>query len=230
MKEKSKKNSQDSQKYGYSSEFPTRLRAMMENKNGISPLKRKVSQTELATHLGITRQAVSGYTLGTSVPDMLKFKAIADFFGVNYGYLLGATPVINEEHNQFIERSHLSPSSLNAIINLCAVPEDAISFMLLVETVEFVELINAFTAFLNIVPMGKVRNEDLIKIDASVRKVSGGALRAVPAKLEKDILLMNAQRYLRDAMERVDHEIQERIQETQRIEKVEGTKVNGEEA
>ncbi len=192
--------------YGYNSDFPERLRAMMENRNGISPLKRKVSQSELAKHLGITRQAVSSYTLGTSIPDMLKFKAIADFFGVNYGYLLGTTPIINEEHNRFIEKSHLAPSTLNAIIRLCAVPNDAVSFMLLVETLEFSELITALTAYWSINPSGAIDRNTLIDIDAKVRKMSGGSLRAVPAKLEKDILIMNAQRYLRDAVEQIDKE------------------------
>ena len=193
--------------YGYNSNFPERLRAIMENRNGISPLKRKVSQSELASRLGITRQAVSSYTLGTSIPDMLKFKAIADFFGINYGYLLGATPIINEEHNSFIEQSHLAPSTLNAILRLCRVPKDAISFMLLVETVDFAELIIAFSAYLGIRSSRSVDTETLINIDAKVREMTKGALRAVPAKLEKDILIMNAQRYLRNAMEWVDSEI-----------------------
>lgn len=77
MSEKSKRNSEN---YGYDSPFPKRLRILMENRNDISPLKRSVTQAELARHLGITRQAVSAYALGTSVPDMLKFKTIADFF------------------------------------------------------------------------------------------------------------------------------------------------------
>ena len=70
--------------YGYESDFPTRLRELMENRSEISPLKRKVTQAELAKHLGVTRQAISAYTLGTSIPDIVKFKAIADFFKVSY--------------------------------------------------------------------------------------------------------------------------------------------------
>lgn len=194
------------EEYGYDSFFPLALRALMENKNNISPLKRKVTQAELARYLGITRQAVSAYTLGTSVPDMLKFKAIADFFKVSYGYLLGTTNIIQEEQKNFVELAGLRPQTQNAILNICQSHNHAFAFMLLVETPEFYEIINAIASYLSINWTKTVSSEELISIDAEVQKKTGGALRAVPAKMEKNMLIMNAQKYLSDAMQRIDEE------------------------
>lgn len=193
-----------STEYGYGSEFPKRLRALMENKNNISPLNRKVTQSELAKHLNITRQAVSAYTLGTSVPDMIKFKAIADFFQVNYGYLLGSTTAITKEHKNFAELSKLSPATLNEILQICRVPDDAIAFMLFLDTPQFIDILIAIRSYLSIDVSGSCHPDKLVEIDKQVREASGGALRAVPAQLEKDIVLMNAQRYISEALRYLD--------------------------
>lgn len=198
-------NSKRSEKgYGYDSMFPVILRALMSNETGISPLGRSVTQAELARHLGVTRQAISSYTLGTSVPDMLKFKEIADFFRVSYAYLLGTTPLINEDHNNFAEKSHLGTRTLDAILRICRNPKDAFSFILLVETIEFSEIINAITAYLSIHWTKRVSSDELLEVDAMVREKTGGALRAVPAAMEKNLIIMNAQRYLEDAIRHID--------------------------
>lgn len=190
--------------YGYNSDFPERLRALMENRNSISPLGRTVTQAELARHLGITRQAVSAYTLGTSVPDMLKFKEIADFFKVTYAWLLGSSTLMIEDHNNFAEKAGLGARTINAILRICKVPEYAFSFMCLVETMEFEEILNAIWAYLSIHWTKRVSTDDLVRIDAKVRKETGGALRAVPATMEKNYLIMNAQTYLSDAIKSID--------------------------
>ena len=198
------KRNSSSHEYGYESFFPCALRALMENKDNISPLKRKVTQAELARHLGITRQAVSAYTLGTSVPDMLKLKAIADFFKVSYGYLLGATNIIQDDHKNFAELAGLRPQTQKAILDICRSNKDSFAFMLLVETVEFYEIINSIAAYLSISWTKNVSSEELMSIDKEVREKTGGALRTVPAKLEKNMLIMNAQKYLSDAIRRID--------------------------
>ncbi len=67
----------------YDGAFPSRLRKLMaENKK---------SQTQLAKDLGITRQAVSTYMLGTTMPDMEKFVKISEIFSVSLEYLCGKT-------------------------------------------------------------------------------------------------------------------------------------------
>lgn len=196
-----------SEEYGYESFFPRALRALMENKDDISPLKRKVTQAELARHLRITRQAVSAYTLGTSVPDMLKFKAIADFFKVSYGYLLGTTSIIQDDHKNFVELAGLRPQTQKAILNICQSNKHSFAFMLLVETEEFFDIINAIVSYLSISWTKNISSDELLSIDAEVQKKTGGALRAVPAKMEKNMLIMNAQKYLSDAMQRIDKKI-----------------------
>nr|DAQ42083.1 MAG TPA: Repressor protein CI [Caudoviricetes sp.] len=103
--------------FDYNAAFPTRLRALMENRNGISPLGRSVSQTELAKEIGVTRQAISTYALGTSAPDIIKFKAIADFFHVSSDYLLGFTTerTQSKDLQQACKTTGLSESAIQAL-------------------------------------------------------------------------------------------------------------------
>ena len=197
--------------YGYESDFPTRLRELMENRSEISPLKRKVTQAELAKHLGVTRQAISAYTLGTSIPDIVKFKAIADFFKVSYAYLLGRTNIINEDYNSFAERTKLPPHTLSNILNICRYDIDAEAFSLLVDAPSFTTLLIALRSYLSIPNSGSCTPDMLVFIDSKVQAATNGAIKAVPAKLEKDIILMNAQRYLSDIFRYVDTIEEDRI-------------------
>ena len=48
-----------------------------------------LSQEEFADRLGVSRQAVSKWETGQSVPDSEKAAAMAKFFGVSIDYLLG---------------------------------------------------------------------------------------------------------------------------------------------
>lgn len=203
MSEKSKRNSEN---YGYDSPFPKRLRILMENRNDISPLKRSVTQAELARHLGITRQAVSAYALGTSVPDMLKFKTIADFFQVSYAYLLGTSILLNDNHKNFAEETELGTKTLNSILVICMKPLAKFAFTCLIETPEFHQILNAIGSFLSISWNKNVDQEQLLDLDAQVRNMTGGALRVVPAATEKNMIIMNAQNYLLEAMRRIDKE------------------------
>lgn len=76
-----KKNTQDK----YNTPFAGRLRELLDAPG--------LSQSQLAEHIGVTRQAVSSYSLGTSVPDIEKFEKIADFFHVSTEYLLGRSDI-----------------------------------------------------------------------------------------------------------------------------------------
>ena len=62
------------------SPFPKKLRRLME-KNG-------TTQQQLADVIGVTRQTISQYTGGLTVPDIYTVQQIADYFGVKVGYLL----------------------------------------------------------------------------------------------------------------------------------------------
>ena len=70
---------------GYEMPFATRLRELIDEAG--------IPQSALAEHIGVTRQAISAYSLGASVPDIEKFEGIANFFKVSTEYLLGRTNI-----------------------------------------------------------------------------------------------------------------------------------------
>lgn len=70
-------------------DFASRLKQLLEEK--------KVTQKALAEYLGITRQAVSQYVLGTTKPNADVIAAIARFFSVSADYLLGISPIQTQD-------------------------------------------------------------------------------------------------------------------------------------
>lgn len=54
-------------------------------------VKADYSQEALAEKLGVSRQAVSKWELGTTLPDMEKLLAISEFFNVSADYLIKNT-------------------------------------------------------------------------------------------------------------------------------------------
>lgn len=55
-----------------------------------------ISQEELAEGVGISRQTLSKYETGESIPDIEKTKAIADVFGVSLDDLVNYDPTENK--------------------------------------------------------------------------------------------------------------------------------------
>ena len=55
-----------------------------------------MSQEELAEKIGVSRQTLSKYETGESIPDIDKSKAIADAFGVSLDDLVNYNPKENE--------------------------------------------------------------------------------------------------------------------------------------
>ena len=192
--------------YGYASDFPQRLRALMENRNNISPLKREVSQTELAKAISVTRQAVSTYSLGTSAPDAIRLRAIADFFHVSADYLLGlsSTRAPDTDIQGVCKATSLDEKTIRAILSLTKDPKDWFTFSQLVQTKEFADIITAISSFLSIRWKNKVDEERVLAMDAIIQKESGGSMRVVHASTEKYLLLVNAQNYLADAIKLID--------------------------
>jgi len=76
-----KKNSYEQ----YDSPFASRLRDLLDAPG--------MNQSKLADHIGVTRQAISAWSLGISLPDIEKFGLIADFFDVSTEFLLGRTDI-----------------------------------------------------------------------------------------------------------------------------------------
>lgn len=103
-----KKNSHNE----YNAPFATRLRELLDQS--------AIPQTALANYIGVTRQAVSSYSLGTSVPDIEKFEKIADYFEVSTEYLLGRTDIKKADASKQATAEYLglSEEAIDAIHNL----------------------------------------------------------------------------------------------------------------
>ena len=66
----------------------------MDIKNRIKDLRiiHNMSQEQLAEKVGTTKQAISQYERGIRKPKYEILEAIADYFNVDYDYLIGKTP------------------------------------------------------------------------------------------------------------------------------------------
>jgi transcriptional regulator with XRE-family HTH domain len=97
---------------GYDTPFATKLRKLID--------AAKIPQNTLADYIGITRQAVSAYTLGVTLPDIEKFELIADYFQVSTEYLLGRTEIKKADATKQAAAEYLSLSeeAIDQIIRL----------------------------------------------------------------------------------------------------------------
>lgn len=89
-----KKGKKESKLKGYDNVFATRLRDLME--------QTKTTQGTLAKESGCSRQAISQYMDGSSMPNVDKLLCIADHFGVSTDYLLGREEKKNKKELQHI--------------------------------------------------------------------------------------------------------------------------------
>jgi len=87
-------------KNSYLSPFPRRLRLLID--------ETRVSQQEIADHVGVTRQAVSHWKDGKTIPDCFSFKKLAEFFKVPLEYLYGDTESKVKENMALTESLGLS--------------------------------------------------------------------------------------------------------------------------
>ena len=69
--------------FDYNSVFSRRLRSLIEEKN--------ISKQKLADEIGVSRQAISQYCDGSTVPNADKLLKIAEYFNVSLDYLVGKT-------------------------------------------------------------------------------------------------------------------------------------------
>jgi len=87
-------------KNSYLSPFPRRLRLLID--------ETRVSQQEIADYVGVTRQAVSHWKDGKTIPDCFSFKKLAKFFKVPLEYLYGDTESKIKENMALTESLGLS--------------------------------------------------------------------------------------------------------------------------
>ncbi len=112
---------------GVTSIFKERLRILLNNENEKSPLKRKVTQEELAQVLYCKRQVIGRYIKGDATPDLERLKIIADFFKVPYNYLLGNSEAIQEENINISVKTGLSDEAIRTLIALKGLSGDMLN-------------------------------------------------------------------------------------------------------
>ena len=82
-------------KDSYFHPFPKRLRLLFD--------ETRVSQQEVADFVGVSRQAVSQWKDGKTIPDCYNFKKVAEFFQVPLEYLYGDTESKVKENQALAE-------------------------------------------------------------------------------------------------------------------------------
>ena len=87
--------------------FPKRLRLLFD--------ETRVNQQEVADYVGVSRQAVSQWKDGKTIPDMYNFRKIAKFFNVPMEYLLGETESKVNENMDIYERLGLSDKAISKL-------------------------------------------------------------------------------------------------------------------
>lgn len=109
MGEESKKGRRKKE-IGYNSVFAKRLRDLMEENN--------TTQPQLAEAVGVSRQAIGQWKDGNTVPDILDFQKIADYFNVSADYLLGRSKS-RSYNNDISDVSNYLGISNNAVMAIC---------------------------------------------------------------------------------------------------------------
>ena len=92
----------------YLSPFPRRFRLLID--------ETRVSQQEIADHVGVTRQAIAQWKDGKTNPDVYSFVKIAEFFKVPYEYLLGETDSKVRENMKLADELKLSDIAINRLL------------------------------------------------------------------------------------------------------------------
>lgn len=72
--------------------------------------KKKLTQHEVALHLGLSQQAYANYENGKRQPDYEILLKLSDFFGVSVDYLLGKdSPSTYDETEEYLEMLRTRP-------------------------------------------------------------------------------------------------------------------------
>lgn len=105
----------------YCSRFSERLRELID--------KNHYSRKYIADKLGMTRQAVSNYCLGSSKPTIENLIKLSNIFNVSTDYLLGITdtPTVDIKLRQICNYTGLSEEAIN---NICKINKFTDSYIL----------------------------------------------------------------------------------------------------
>ena len=96
--------------------FPKRLREVREST--------KLSQTDFAEKIGISRASLSYYENGTRTPDVYLLRTVHEATGVSIYYLLGITDTKNDEFQQAYTNLGLNEKALDTLRSLTIMSKD----------------------------------------------------------------------------------------------------------
>ncbi len=149
----------------YNDPFPTALRKLIEEQG--------ITQEELKEKLGVsTRQSVTGYIDGSTLPTIDKINALADLFNVSTDYLLGRTPEKTSDVNlQAIYNDlGLSEESVNVIRNIKAERlDDGLNFM--IEAYDFLGLIEHTSDLIRACRYAILENQRFAELEARAKEL-----------------------------------------------------------
>jgi len=100
--------------------FPQRLRSLFD--------ETRANQTEVAEHVGVSRQAVSQWINGKTTPDCYNFKKVAEFFKVPLEYLYGETDSKVSENIALAESLGLSDKAISKMQGWASEKRKGLSF------------------------------------------------------------------------------------------------------
>ena len=101
-------------KDSYFHPFPRRLRLLFD--------ETRVSQQEVADFVGVSRQAVSQWKDGKTIPDCYNFKKVAEFFKVPLEYLYGETESKVKENQALVDSLRLSDQTIAKLQHWAKMP------------------------------------------------------------------------------------------------------------
>ena len=102
------------EKESYFHPFPRRLRMLFD--------ETRCSQQDVADYVGVTRQAVSQWKDGKTIPDCYNFKKIAEFFKVPLEYLYGDTDSRVKENQALADSLGFSDAAIAKLQTLASEP------------------------------------------------------------------------------------------------------------
>ena len=106
--------------------FVGRLRSLMK--------ERKVTQADIAAHIGRSRQTVSEYVLGSSEPPFSVLVKIADFFNTTTDYLVGRTNDPNVQCSA-VDDIGLSDTAVKNLIDYKRMEDSGYSHLTLINSI-----------------------------------------------------------------------------------------------
>lgn len=120
--------------FGYNDPFPTRFRNLCD--------EWEKTRVELAEEFNVTRQTITNWQTGFTVPDSKNLRDIARYFGVTTDYILGLTEIKtlnNLDVREISDCTGLSEKAVQALKRLHNCNDESHEHKLLVGLTAFLE-------------------------------------------------------------------------------------------